>query len=148
MGSLLVDSFKIILKCRSYRLRDNDSETSMEGTPAQQEAEKILAELPDRVSDVIKPFARGSPDQAALVQANVTWSYAELADIVADAALILKYYDVCPGDRVVIVSENSLALAALILATSEIDAWSVVTFPRKSGHRVTRISPLPLPAVG
>ena len=139
MGSLLVDSFKIILKCRSYRLRDDDSETSMEGTPAQQEAEKILAELPDRVSDVIKPFARGSPDQAALVQANVTWSYAELADIVADAALILKYYDVCPGDRVVIVSENSLALAALILATSEIDAWSVVVNPRLSAREVDLI---------
>ena len=139
MDSLLVDSFKIILKCRSYRLRDDDSETSMEGTPAQQEAEKILAELPDRISDVIKPFARGSPDQAALVQANVTWSYAELADIVADAALILKYYDVCPGDRVVIVSENSLALAALILATSEIDAWSVVVNPRLSAREVDLI---------
>ena len=61
MGSLLVDSFGITLKFRSYRLRDYDSETSMDGATAQQEAEKILAELPDRVSDVIKPFARESP---------------------------------------------------------------------------------------
>jgi long-chain acyl-CoA synthetase len=114
MGSLLVDSFKIILKFRSYRLRDYDSETSMDGATAQQEVENILAQLPDRISDVIKPFARESPDQAALVQGNVTWSYAEL-------------------------SKNSLALAALILATSEIDAWSVVVNPRVSTREVDLI---------
>jgi long-chain acyl-CoA synthetase len=139
MASLLVDSFEITSKCRSYRVRDYDSETSMDRATAQQEAEKILAELPDRVSDVIKPFARESPDQAALVQGNVTWSYAALADIVAEAALILKYYDIRPGDRVMIVSENSLALAALILATSEIDAWSVVVNPRLSAREVDLI---------
>lgn len=48
MGSLLVDSVKITLKFRSYRLCDDDSETSMDVATAQQEAEKILAELPDR----------------------------------------------------------------------------------------------------
>ena len=42
----------------------------MDGTAARQEAEKILAELPDRVSDVIKPFARQSPDHPALVQGD------------------------------------------------------------------------------
>jgi hypothetical protein len=62
----------------------------MDVATAQQEAEKILAELPDRVSDFIKPFARESPDQAALVQGNVTWTYAELAAVVADVVLILK----------------------------------------------------------
>src|SRR4029077_14122212 len=35
-----------------------------------------------------------------------------------------------------IVSENSLALAALILAVSEIDAWSVVVNPRLSAREV------------
>ena len=34
----------------------------MDATTARQEADKILAELPDRISDVIKPFARQSPD--------------------------------------------------------------------------------------
>ena len=51
----------------------------MSRTAAPQEVEKILAELPDRISDVIKPFARQSPDHPALVQGNVTWTYAELA---------------------------------------------------------------------
>jgi long-chain acyl-CoA synthetase len=106
---------------------------------ARHEAEKILAELPDRISDVIKPFARQSPDHPALVQGDVTWTYAQLATVVADTALMLKLYDIRPGDRVMIVSENSLALAALILATSEIDAWSVVVNPRLSPREVDLI---------
>ena len=103
------------------------------------EAAKILAELPYRISDVIKPFVRHSPDHPALVQGDATWTYAELAAVVADTALILKLYDIRPGDRVMIVSENCLALAALILATSEIDAWSVVVNPRLSAREVDLI---------
>ena len=40
----------------------------MDGTAARYEAEQILAELPDRISDVIKPFARpesGTPGSGA-----------------------------------------------------------------------------------
>ena len=111
----------------------------MSRTAAPQEVEKILAELPDRISDVIKPFARQSPDHPALVQGNVTWTYAELAAAVADTAGILKFYDIRPGDRVMIVSENSLALVALIFAVSEIDAWSVVVNPRLSAREVDLI---------
>jgi len=108
----------------------------MSGTTARHEAEKILAELPDRISDVIKPFARQTPDHPALVQGDVTWTYAELAAAVADTALILQLYDIRPGDRVMIVSENCLALAALIFAASEIDAWSVVVNPRLSAREI------------
>ena len=108
----------------------------MNPTTVRNEAENILAELPDRISDVIKPFARENPDHPALVQGNVTWSYSELAAVVADTARILQLYDIRPGDRVMIISENCLALAALILAASEIDAWSVVVNPRLSAREV------------
>src|SRR6516164_1575757 len=111
----------------------------MSGTTARHEAEKILAELPDRISDVIKPFVRHNPDHPALVQGDVTWTYSELAAVVADTALILQLYDIRPGDRVMIVSENCLALAALIFAASEIDAWSVVVNPRLSAREVDLI---------
>jgi acyl-CoA synthetase (AMP-forming)/AMP-acid ligase II len=111
----------------------------MDGTAAQHEAAKILAELPDRISDVIKPFVRQSPGHPSLVQGDVTWTYAELGSVVADSALILKLYDTRPGDRVMIVSENSLALVALILAAAEIDAWSVVVNPRLSAREVDLI---------
>jgi long-chain acyl-CoA synthetase len=111
----------------------------MDGAATRLEADKILAELPDRISDVIKPFVRRTPDHPALVQGDVTWTYAELAAVVADTALILKIYDIRPGDRAMIVSENCLALAALILAISEIDAWSVVVNPRLSAREVDLI---------
>ena len=86
----------------------------MDGTAARQEADKILAELPDRISDVIMPFARHNPDHPALVQGDVTWTYPDLAAIVASTAINLAQYGVRPGDRVMIVSENSLAAVALI----------------------------------
>ena len=111
----------------------------MDGTMARHEAEKILAELPDRISDVIDPFARHSPDHPALVQGDVVWTYAELAAVVKDTAVILELHDIRPGDRVMIVSANGLALVALILATSEIDAWSVVVNPRLSAREVDLI---------
>src|SRR5258707_2750312 len=38
-----------------------------------------------------------------------------------------------------IVSENSLALAALILAVSALDAWSVVVNPRLSEREIDQI---------
>ena len=54
----------------------------MNGTTARQEAEKILAELPDRIRDVIKPFARQSSDHPPLIQGDVTWIYGDLAAVV------------------------------------------------------------------
>jgi len=111
----------------------------MSGTTARQEAEEILAELPDRISDVIKPFAQQSPDHPALVQDDVTWTYGDLVSIVAGTAVTLADYGVRPGDRVMIVSENSLALAAILLAASEIDAWSVVVNPRLSEREIDLI---------
>jgi len=61
----------------------------MSATAARDEADKTLAELPDRISDVIKPFARHSPDHPALMQGDVTWTYSDLAAIVASTATAL-----------------------------------------------------------
>jgi hypothetical protein len=80
---LSVDSFKItpIIAAAIVYARVR-SEAFMNGTTARQEAEKILAELAERISDVIKPFARQSPDHPALGQGDVTWAYADLAAVV------------------------------------------------------------------
>jgi long-chain acyl-CoA synthetase len=118
---------------------DQSGEASMSATAARYEADKILAGLPDRISDVIKPFARQSPDHPALVQGDVTWTYGDLAAIVASTAITLADYGVRPGDRVMIVSENSLAPAAILLAASEIDAWSVIVNPRLSEREIDLI---------
>jgi long-chain acyl-CoA synthetase len=119
--------------------RDQGGKASMNAAEARREAGKILGELPDRISDVIKPFARQSPDHPALVQGDVTWTYGDLAAIVANTAITLADYGVRPGDRVMIVSENSLALVAILLAASEMDAWSVVVNPRSSEREIDLI---------
>jgi acyl-CoA synthetase (AMP-forming)/AMP-acid ligase II len=111
----------------------------MSATAARYETDRIMAGLPDRISDVIKPFAGESPDHPALVQGDVTWTYGDLAAIVARTAITLSDYGIRSGDRVMIVSENSLALAAILLAASEIDAWSVVVNPRLSEREIDLI---------
>jgi long-chain acyl-CoA synthetase len=55
------------------------------------------------------------------------------------SAVSATLYEIRPGDRVMIVSENSLALVALILAVSQIDAWLVVVNPRLSAREVDLI---------
>jgi hypothetical protein len=53
----------------------------MNATTAPYEADKILGEIPDRISDIVKPFARQTPHHPALVQGDVTWTYGDLATI-------------------------------------------------------------------
>ena len=67
----------------------------MDGTAARQEADNILAELPDRISDVIKLFARHSSDHPALVQGHVTWTYGELAVVAASTAMSASCRSAC-----------------------------------------------------
>ena len=102
-------------------------------------AEELLTDLPQRMSHVIRVPARERPDHPALVADGTVWTYGELATIVADAAAALRDRGIRPGDRVMIVGENSLVLAALVLASSELDAWSVVGNPRLSNREIDQI---------
>ena len=111
----------------------------MDASTARTEAAVILAGLPDRISHVIRAPARERPDHPALVDATGWWSYGELAAIVAELVGTLRDLAVRPGDRVLIVSENSLPLAALVLAASEMDAWAVVANPRLSNREIDQI---------
>ena len=90
----------------------------------------------DRISQVIRPHPA---DRPALADASTTWSYGDLSAIIADVARHLAAFGVRPGDRMLIVSENSLPLCALVLAASEIDAWAVVVNPRLSAREVDQI---------
>src|SRR5215510_11924531 len=102
-------------------------------------AQELLAGLPQRLDQVLRPWARSVPRQPALIGDGTVWTYGALAGIVDDAAAELRKHGVRPGDRVMVVSENSLALAALILAISAVDAWSVVVNPRLSEREVDQI---------
>jgi acyl-CoA synthetase (AMP-forming)/AMP-acid ligase II len=98
-----------------------------------------LATLPDRISHVIRKHVLERPDHPALADATTTWTFSALSAIVADTATRLTAYGVRPGDRLLVVSENSLPLAAFVLAASEIDAWAVVVNPRLSPREIDQI---------
>jgi acyl-CoA synthetase (AMP-forming)/AMP-acid ligase II len=95
--------------------------------------------LPTRISDVITPWAERSPDQPALVEASGTWTYRQLAAVIAETQTWLVGSGVRPGDRVMIVCENCRAFVAILLALSGIDAWPVLVNARLSAREVDEI---------
>src|SRR5205085_6691161 len=74
-----------------------------------------------------------------LVEDAATWSYRELHQAVGQIAAALQSFGIRPGDRMMIVSENCIALAGLLLAASRIDAWAIVVNPRLSPRELDQI---------
>lgn len=85
-----------------------------------------LANLPGRVHGIVSRQRAANADRYALCQEKRYWNYRELANLQDRIAIILAVHGVRPGDRVMIIGENSLALVALLFALSSIDAWAVM----------------------
>ncbi len=99
----------------------------------------VLAGLPIRIGHVFRPYAEHTPGQPALVSPEGRLTYGELAELVSGTARSLLSLGVRPGDRMTIIGENCLSLAVLVLAASEIDAWSVVVHPRLAAREIDQI---------
>lgn len=102
-------------------------------------ASELVAELPERLSTRVLELAERQPQQAALVDGEVRWTYAELAGEVKAAVEWLSTLGVRPGDRLMAVSENCRALVVLLLATSEMDAWLAIVNSRLSANEIDLI---------
>lgn len=89
-----------------------------------------------RIHEVIDPWVEHQPQALALVDKRVRLTYAELAAAVHAAATHLRELGVQPGDRVMMVAENCVALAVLVLAASRCDAWAVVVNARLSPREI------------
>jgi long-chain acyl-CoA synthetase len=100
---------------------------------------EIAAEIPGRIHQVADGHVSKSPDRVALIEDGASWTYRELDRSVADLAAGLRWLGVRAGDRMIIVSENCIALAALLLAASRIDAWAIVANPRLSPRELDQI---------
>ena len=100
---------------------------------------EILQSLPKRICDVLQPWAESSPDRPALVEDAGTWTYRQLSSAVAAARVWLFESGVRPGDRVMIVSENSRAFVAVLLGLASLDAWPVLVNARLAAVEVDRI---------
>src|SRR5260370_10653504 len=97
------------------------------------------AALPRRIHEVMDRHVVEIPDHAALIEDGTVWSYRDLDRHVREMAGHLGSLGVRAGDRVMIVSENCIALAALLLAASRIDAWAIVCNPRLSARELDLI---------
>nr|WP_249804187.1 MULTISPECIES: AMP-binding protein [unclassified Bradyrhizobium] len=95
--------------------------------------------MPRRIHDVTADHAADAPDRIALVEGGVGWSYRDLDKRVSETAAVLSSLGVRAGDRMIIVSENCISLAALLLAASRIDAWAIVANPRLSARELDQI---------
>ncbi|MGY4623373.1 class I adenylate-forming enzyme family protein [Bradyrhizobium sp. USDA 4486] len=100
---------------------------------------RIVASLPRRLHEVIERHVAHAPDSVALVEGALAWSYRELHQQLGEVARHLSSLGVRPGDRVMIVSENCIALAVLLLAASRLDAWAIVANPRLSAREIDQI---------
>jgi non-ribosomal peptide synthetase component E (peptide arylation enzyme) len=75
----------------------------------------IAGALPRRIHDVYGRHAAEFPDRVALIEDGASWTYRELDRSVTGIAEALRSLGVRAGDRIMIVSENSIALAGMLL---------------------------------
>ncbi|SDO69884.1 class I adenylate-forming enzyme family protein [Afipia sp. GAS231] len=105
----------------------------------QQAAAEILNVLPHRIHEVMDPYVAATPDRTALIDDNATLTYHELDRAVSGTVDALRALGIRAGDRIMLVSENSIPLACLLLAASRLDAWAIVANPRLSPRELDQI---------
>jgi long-chain acyl-CoA synthetase len=101
--------------------------------------DEIAAGLPRRLHEVTACHVDNTPGQIALVEDGAAWTYSDLDERVTEIATVLSSLGVRGGDRMMIVSENCISLAALLLAASRLDAWAIVANPRLSARELDQI---------
>ena len=89
-----------------------------------------------RIDQVFLPWVQSQPQRVALRDARSVVTYGELDAMVYAAALHLHESSVRAGDRVLLVAENSVALAIAVLACSRLRAWSATVNARLSTREV------------
>ncbi|MGZ5875218.1 MAG: class I adenylate-forming enzyme family protein [Bradyrhizobium sp.] len=102
-------------------------------------AAEILEGLPRGIHEVIDRHVKAMPDRLALIEDSGGLSYRDLDRAVSETADALRSLGMRAGDRMMIVSENCIALACLLFAASRIDAWAIVVNPRLSPRELDQI---------
>ena len=89
-----------------------------------------------RIHTVVRQWAESTPDAVALEDAACRLSYSQLVKAIDEGAAALQERGVRAGDRVLFLAENSVAATVLALATSAIDAWTVLVNARLSPREI------------
>jgi long-chain acyl-CoA synthetase len=102
-------------------------------------ANDLIEGLPSRVHQVYAKFAQEMPEHPAFFEAGRAWSYRQFSDAVEAVARDLRELQVRPGDRVMVASENSVALSVILFAIGKLDAWAIAVNPRLSARELEQI---------
>lgn len=92
-----------------------------------------------RIDALPRTWAAATPDAVAIRDGTRALTWHALADAIAAGTQCLADSGVRPGDRVVIVAENSIAQIASLFATSALDACAVAVNPRLSPRELDAI---------
>lgn len=93
-----------------------------------------------RIHDTLSAAVAAKPDALAMIDyADGKFTWSDLAEATAAAREVLLAQGVKPGDRVVMVFENCLAVCAFIFATSQLDAISVPLNARLTHAELDRL---------
>lgn len=92
-----------------------------------------------RLHHVVERLAETATERVVLVDGTAALTGSELAASVAHLAEHLSALGVRGGDRVVLVNENSVALAVAIFALSRLDAWCVLVNARLTRAELSMI---------
>jgi long-chain acyl-CoA synthetase len=98
-----------------------------------------MAAPPRRLHDIVDRWAADRPAAPALIEGGEVWSYRDLAEKSRAAAAWLETNGVGAGDRLMLVNENSLSLAALMFGASRLDSWIVLVNARLTPREVDLI---------
>jgi long-chain acyl-CoA synthetase len=93
-------------------------------------------ELPQRLHQLVEPWAAAQPRAPALRQGDAVMSFGELDAAVGEAARRLDLHGLRGGDRLLLVAENCIAMLVLALACSRLDAWLVPVNARLSQREI------------
>ena len=95
---------------------------------------------PQRLHELFTAWVAVQPNALALQDPFIALSYLQLHQAAQAALQQLKSLGVRNGDRVLVVAENCVAVGALVLAISELGAWSVIVNARLSVRELDTLS--------
>ena len=87
--------------------------------------------LVECTSSRVLAWADLQPDVLALRDGGAALSYGELAKAIHETVTTLQAHGIEPGDRLMVIGENSVSLAVLLLAASQLGACAVLENARR-----------------
>ena len=112
-------------------------------TPAETAAGEAAPDPPldafARIHQIVDHWATRAPDAPAVSGAGRLLTYAEFAAAGVEAAAFLSGQGLRAGDRMLLVLENGLAAAVLLMAASRIGAWTIPVNARMTGPEIAAI---------